>query len=158
MADYLVTDTELTSIADAIRTKGGTSAALTFPAGFVSAVNDIPTGGGGSYTVTIELDQPVSASSFGYCKIYEWDGSYQAGQQIGEITSATGSATVTTSTAGITLRMSGDYVVPPTHVGGDVLSSEMIGLAGTSDGSIAVMNFVVASDGELAILKIDWSD
>lgn len=44
MADYLVTDTELVSIADAIRTKGGTSAALTFPDGFVSAVQNIPSG------------------------------------------------------------------------------------------------------------------
>lgn len=45
MADYLVTDTELTSVADAIRTKGGTSASLAFPSGFVTAVQNIPTGG-----------------------------------------------------------------------------------------------------------------
>lgn len=45
MADYLVTDTDLTSIASAIRTKGGTSAQLTFPGGFVDAVGAIPTGG-----------------------------------------------------------------------------------------------------------------
>ena len=45
MADYLTTDTELTSIADAIRTKGGTSAALTYPADFISAINAITTGG-----------------------------------------------------------------------------------------------------------------
>ena len=47
MADYLTTDTELTSIANAIRTKGGTAASLTYPTGFVSAINAIPTGGGG---------------------------------------------------------------------------------------------------------------
>lgn len=47
MADYKVTDTELTSIANAIRTKGGTSNQLVFPTGFVSAVQAIPTGGGG---------------------------------------------------------------------------------------------------------------
>lgn len=45
MADYLVTDTELTSVANAIRTKGGTSANLSFPTGFVSAIQAI--GGGG---------------------------------------------------------------------------------------------------------------
>ena len=45
MADYKVTDTELTSIANAIRTKGGTQAQLVFPTGFVSAVQEIPTGG-----------------------------------------------------------------------------------------------------------------
>lgn len=47
MANYLVTDTDLTSVADAIRTKGGTSAALEFPDGFVDAIDDIETGGGG---------------------------------------------------------------------------------------------------------------
>ena len=46
MADYKVTDTELISIANAIRTKGGTQAQLEFPTGFVSAVQAIPTGGG----------------------------------------------------------------------------------------------------------------
>lgn len=47
MADYKVTDTELTSIANAIRTKGSTQAQLEFPTGFVSAINAIPSGGGG---------------------------------------------------------------------------------------------------------------
>lgn len=46
MADYLTTDTELTSVANAIRTKGGTSAQLVYPTGFVSAIEAIPTGGG----------------------------------------------------------------------------------------------------------------
>lgn len=55
MADYLTTDTELTSIANAIRTKGGTSAQLTYPAGFVSAIEAIPTGG--SAETYIEMAQ-----------------------------------------------------------------------------------------------------
>lgn len=46
MSDYKVTDTQLGSIADAIRTKGGTSAQLEFPTGFVSAIAAIPSGGG----------------------------------------------------------------------------------------------------------------
>ena len=46
MADYLVTDTELTGVADAIREKGSTSAALEWPDGYVSAIGDIETGGG----------------------------------------------------------------------------------------------------------------
>ena len=46
MTDYFATDVELTSIADAIRTKGGTSDPLAFPDGFVDAVEAIPTGGG----------------------------------------------------------------------------------------------------------------
>jgi len=47
MANYIATDTDLTAVADAIRTKGGTSASLAFPAEFVSAIDAIPTGGGG---------------------------------------------------------------------------------------------------------------
>lgn len=47
MAKYLVEDTSLTAVADAIRTKGGTTGELEFPGGFVSAVEEIQTGGGG---------------------------------------------------------------------------------------------------------------
>lgn len=47
MANYLATDTDLTAVANAIRQKGGTSAQLEFPDEFVSAVQAIPTGGGG---------------------------------------------------------------------------------------------------------------
>ena len=46
MAYYLATDADLTAVADEIRTKGGTSAQLAFPAGFVSAIDAIETGGG----------------------------------------------------------------------------------------------------------------
>ena len=46
MADYRATSTEFTAVADAIRTKGGTSAQLTWPNEFVSAVQAIPTGSG----------------------------------------------------------------------------------------------------------------
>lgn len=50
MSDYLVTGTELTGIADAIRTAGGTSASLSFPSGFTSAIAALS--GGGSSSVT----------------------------------------------------------------------------------------------------------
>ena len=46
MSNYLVDGADLTSIANAIRTKGGTSAQLAFPQGFVDAVEAIETGGG----------------------------------------------------------------------------------------------------------------
>ena len=44
MEDYLVTDNELTSVADAIRAKSGTTEQLSFPAGFISAVESISGG------------------------------------------------------------------------------------------------------------------
>lgn len=56
MTDYLTTDTELTSVANAIRTKGGTSEQLVYPTGFVSAIEAIPTGGGGDETLYIFSD------------------------------------------------------------------------------------------------------
>lgn len=48
LVDSTQLDADLTSVADAIRTKGGTSSSLAFPAGFVSAIDAIETGGGGS--------------------------------------------------------------------------------------------------------------
>ena len=50
MATKLVQDSSLTSIANAIRTKGGTTADLEFPTDFVTAIQNIPTGGGSSAT------------------------------------------------------------------------------------------------------------
>lgn len=44
MAEYLTTDTELTTIADAIRAKGGTTAPLVYPDEFVTAINAISGG------------------------------------------------------------------------------------------------------------------
>lgn len=44
MANYLTTDTDLTAVADAIRTKGGTNSALEWPTEYVSAIEAIITG------------------------------------------------------------------------------------------------------------------
>lgn len=49
LVDSTQLDADLTSVANAIRTKGGTSASLTFPSDFVSAINAIS---GGGMTVT----------------------------------------------------------------------------------------------------------
>lgn len=51
LVDSTQLDADLTSVANAIRTKGGTSASLAFPADFVSAIADIPSGGGGGTPV-----------------------------------------------------------------------------------------------------------
>lgn len=47
LVDSTQLDSDLTSVANAIRTKGGTSASLTFPTDFITAINAI-SGGGGS--------------------------------------------------------------------------------------------------------------
>lgn len=50
MAQYVVSDSSLTGVADAIRQRGGTSAALEFPTGFETAIAAIPSG-----TVTLKM-------------------------------------------------------------------------------------------------------
>ena len=45
MPNYIVQGSDLTSIANAIRTKGSTSEQLAFPTGFVSAIEALPSGG-----------------------------------------------------------------------------------------------------------------
>ena len=51
MATKTVQDSSLTLVANAIRAKSGTSAQLEFPTDFVSAIQNIPTGGGGGSSV-----------------------------------------------------------------------------------------------------------
>lgn len=89
MADYLTTDTELTSIADAIRTKGGTSASLAYPAGFISAINAIKSGleyEEGTYTAT-------ATKSSGYLEI-RWANSHSKKPCFTLIADTTASASV----------------------------------------------------------------
>ena len=68
MAKCFVDDTSLTSIAEAIRTKGGTTNQLVFPAGFISAIEAIEAGGGGGGNlvtgeVTFESDLNIYSES-----------------------------------------------------------------------------------------------
>ena len=56
MIRYTVTDTELTSIANAIRTAGGTNSPLEFPSEFISAIGDIGGGGGGSFAPSKDVN------------------------------------------------------------------------------------------------------
>lgn len=57
MSNYIVTDTELTSIADTIRTKSGQSGSLSFPTGFISGIESISSGGGGITTLVGYTDK-----------------------------------------------------------------------------------------------------
>lgn len=47
MAERIVQEESLTTVADAIRAKGGTTDALSFPTGFADAISAIQAGGGG---------------------------------------------------------------------------------------------------------------
>lgn len=63
MANYLTTDTELTSVANAIRTKGGTAANLIYPTGFVSAIENIPSGLNVEYGIIPANYEKINTSS-----------------------------------------------------------------------------------------------
>ena len=72
MADYKVTDSELTSVANAIRTKGGTQAQLEWPTGFSNAVAAIPSGSATLIEKSITQNGTYNASSDnadGYSKV-----------------------------------------------------------------------------------------
>lgn len=64
LVDSTQLDSDLTSVANAIRTKGGTSAQLAFPAGFVSAVNAISGGSGNSVFEANDVVMPSSKFSW----------------------------------------------------------------------------------------------
>ena len=79
MAEYLTNTTDLKKVADAIRTKGGTSAALAYPDEYVSAINAITTGTelkivvsvtpGAVVTATKGSDTVIGTSVNGFCTL-----------------------------------------------------------------------------------------
>ena len=62
MAEYLINATDLTKVASAIREKGGTSAPLVYPGGFVSAIQAIQTGVPLQIIVTTSAGATVTAT------------------------------------------------------------------------------------------------
>ena len=62
MAEYLTNDTDLKKVADAIRTKGKTSGALSYPDGYVSAIGAITTGTELKIVVSVTTGATVAAT------------------------------------------------------------------------------------------------
>ena len=62
MAEYLTNTTDLTKVASAIREKGGTSAPLIYPDGFVTAIQAIQTGTELQIVVTVTSGATVTAT------------------------------------------------------------------------------------------------
>lgn len=62
MAEYLTNTADLTAVADAIRAKGGTTAQLVYPGGFVSAIQAIQTGDPLHIVVTTSAGATVTAT------------------------------------------------------------------------------------------------
>lgn len=160
MANYLVTDTELTSIADAIRTKGGTSASLEFPTDFVSAIGNIPSGGGSAKTVSISLAYGQHTSKFVSFTIYETTDGVK-GNQIGSIATADGSTTVTVSSSanGFVCELRGGFIMVSRDAIFTSIFGGAIGLSKLeeSNGNVDIY-YVCASDGRIQIDWVDWDD
>ena len=78
MAEYLVQAASLTTVADAIRSKGGTSGTLIFQDGLVAAISAIQTGGGAALE---PLDKPSAADNI--------DAGYQAYGSGGQVITGT---------------------------------------------------------------------
>lgn len=70
LVDSAQLDADLTTVADAIRTKGGTEGQLTFPAGFVSAVQAIEAGGGGVTRTTFTPTENTSTITVPFEKVF----------------------------------------------------------------------------------------
>lgn len=62
MSEYLVEDTDLTAVANAIRTKGGTSTGLAFPLGFISAIGNITSGDWVDISTNVIMDVQGNSS------------------------------------------------------------------------------------------------
>ena len=63
MAEYLATDSDLTSVANAIRVKAEISGTLEFPSGFISAINSISGGGVEAEPISITENGTYTAPS-----------------------------------------------------------------------------------------------
>lgn len=74
MAKYLVQDTSLTAVADAIRTKGDTSGSLVFPGDFVSAIEGISSGHSLAVLVPINSSVTIGKNGETYTNIADSNG------------------------------------------------------------------------------------
>ena len=63
LVDSAQLDEDLGDIADAIRTRGGTSSELSFPTGFITAIQNIPSGGGGGEGIVISDAQDAAGGT-----------------------------------------------------------------------------------------------
>jgi len=162
MADYLVTDTELTGVADAIRTKGGTSAALEWPAGYSQAVAAIPTGITPTGTISITENGSYDVTSYAGASVNV--GGSGGGLEL-LLTYPMGTLSTTSTTAvstGITLTVpnAGQYPLMLVDVRIDTVASDKhvstvsyVTLTGNSGGPAGATINSVARSGEFTYRK-----
>lgn len=105
MPDYIVSDSELQSVANAIKSKAGLASTnlLAFPAGFTSAIGDISAHLSVSYAQTAEVGDvegggvvsiPLSNIPEGTCVFGAWNGSNSVGYNLHKVLNQLGYVTV----------------------------------------------------------------
>ena len=105
--DYRVSSSDLTSVANAIRTKGETSASLSFPDGFITAIQNI-SGGGERTTIVPEQTVTVSGS---YTQL-QYNSAIVSGEEyIVTINGTTKNLTAVTNSGGVFLLWDSSYQV-----------------------------------------------
>lgn len=138
MSEYLTNTTDLTAVADAIRAKGGTSAPLAYPSGFVSAIQAIKSAPATPYMVA-EYEQELmtayeSASFIKKAKLYNHTriAAYEFAQQylLQELDMSDPSNNITTIDANAFAYSACENVIIPetvTLIGNTAFSSASIG-------------------------------
>lgn len=146
-------DADLTSVANAIRTKGGTSASLAFPAGFVSAIGAIPTGGNlqsksKSYTPSESAQSETVQADAGY------DGLQQVAVSVGAI-SPTYVGSGITRRSSSDLSASGGTVTAPAGYYESAASKSVASGSATPASAISSSGgaSVSVSDGKIVLQK-----
>lgn len=104
LVDSAQLDADLTSVADAIRAKVGTSASLAFPADFVTAIGNIPSGGG-----TTTLKMGVIRPDATLVQSYSYDKWLIADEVLESLPSYTTSATTLVASAALSTTVTLDY-------------------------------------------------
>lgn len=136
--DYLTNDTDLKKVADAIRAKGGTSAPLAYPSGFVSAIQAIKSAPATPYMVAEYEQEPVTAYEsasyikkaklYNHTKIAAFEFAYQSVLQ--ELDTSDPSNNITTIDASAFTRAWCENVIIPetvTLIGNGAFSNAAIG-------------------------------
>lgn len=117
LVDSAQLDSDLGDIAIAIRTKGGTSAQLTFPSGFISAIEAITTGITPTGTINITQSGNTDVTNYATANVASGSATTPA-----TTITANPSISVNSSTGLITATVSGSQSVTPTVSSGYVTS------------------------------------
>lgn len=119
-------------------------------------------GGGGNYEITVSLTNPISSSDFDYCNIYEAvNPDFEEAMDktpLATISTATGSATVSISSASYGIVVSPEGNWGATYADSNVTCTGKIIIAKQSSIFVTARMYLVGSDGTIVLDRIDYGD